>query len=236
MKVIDEASVVQTYGSNSNISTIDQENFNQNLPEIEIPNHNVVYGGVSLPANLGTKPRGRGRGKSCSIGCNLFDSNINSIPSNICSDNMQSRITNENQIATNSNNLNNLGSTSEVDELFNRLNIHSQRKVYMHRWNIVFSDNGKGLSLNEFLIRVNIYANAENVSESQLLANIHLLLKDKADWTGIGAISMSLILGVRLSNRLKMNFYLKIMSFSYGKKSKTAFKAQVRHLHLLSQT
>lgn len=85
------------------------------------------------------------------------------------------------QNSNNNNNHNLSGSSNDFDVLFNRLNMGNNKRLRMYHWNAIFNGNGQGLSLNEFLTRVNIYARGENVTEDQLLANIHLLLKGKAE-------------------------------------------------------
>lgn len=158
----------------------------QRLIDMDVPTSQS-----SLPTTLNKFGRGRG--------LNLINgsrNNLNMNPNNVDVDLGSFKLkennnrTNHNNpvlsgqnqnVNSNNNSLNNSASVSEVDELFTRLNLNNNRKIHMHRWNISFSGNGHGLSLNEFLTRINIYARAEKVPESQMLANIHLLLKDKAE-------------------------------------------------------
>lgn len=72
--------------------------------------------------------------------------------------------------------------SSDLSNLFSeQLNLNIRKIPQMHRWKISFSGDGKGLSLNEFLHRVEIYSKGERISKEQLFDNIHYLLTNKAE-------------------------------------------------------
>lgn len=157
-----------------------------------------LFGRSSLPA---LPNQGKGRGRGLSTQRSQF--NLNHDRNFGRSDPLRNRDNVELQrnektsgfSNNNDNGLNNSGNGSvvcDVDELFSRLNVNNNyRPLRMFRWNATFSGDGQGLSLNEFLTRIGTYAKGENVTEDQLFANIHQLLKGKAEhwyWGNINEI------------------------------------------------
>lgn len=67
------------------------------------------------------------------------------------------------------------------NNLFGRFRDASEPRHKIHKWNAKFSGDGHGLSLNEFLSRVEMFVRAENVSEIVLISNFHLLLRGRAE-------------------------------------------------------
>lgn len=59
-------------------------------------------------------------------------------------------------------------------EMARTINV-TQRYPRLHNWNLKFTGDNSGMSLNDFLIRVDVFAQSENIDNDQLLMNIHKL-------------------------------------------------------------
>lgn len=77
-------------------------------------------------------------------------------------------------------NFENYDRVRDIDELLNRLRLDPNRPVPIYRWDARFSGDGNGYSLNEFIKRVEKFADDENMPRPKLLANIHRLLDSTA--------------------------------------------------------
>lgn len=69
---------------------------------------------------------------------------------------------------------------SAMDEIVKRLVTNTDRSGSIYRWEARFSGDGQGYSLNEFIRRVEKFADDERMPRQKLLTNIHRLLDGTA--------------------------------------------------------
>lgn len=70
----------------------------------------------------------------------------------------------------------------------NNYDCRYNHRSQIHKWRILFTGDGKGLSLSEFLTRVSVYARGDGITNEQLFVNFYHLLSGRAErwyWSSI---------------------------------------------------